>query len=933
MRIPDATYRLQFNAQFGFREAAEIIPYLKELGISDLYASPIFEAVPGSAHGYDVCNPDRLNPELGTAEDFERLAQAVKSAGMGWVQDIVPNHMAFSSCNWRLMDALENGDSFYRSFFDIDWEHPVLAGKVLAPFLGSHYARCLESGEIALVYSGGDGPGLSIRYGDLRWPVALESYPGILEPGPNDLEAAEEDDLRDYRTLFALLKEIESPESSPAENPADRAAVLKERIADLYNRSAAVRTLVNNRVCEFECRRNSSGALLKLDSLISAQRFKPVYWRDAESEINYRRFFLINGLIGLRAEEEAAFVDTHALILKLAREGRFSGLRVDHIDGLYDPRLYLNRLRNAAPDQYIILEKILDRFEDVPSSWPVQGTTGYEFLNHLNALYCDVRNETAFTGIYERFTGNRITLLELLSRSRRSLLEESFSGDLDNYARLLHGLARRDRRGRDFTFRNLRRALREFLVAFPVYRSYADLERMDDPDRNNLRVAFEEAVLHHPELAWELCFLEGVFALDQEKCGEMDETGRERWRRALMRVQQIMGALMAKGLEDNAFYIFNRFISLNEVGGSPHRFGTPVSEFHRFIQHRMDRRPHSLNAASTHDTKRGEDARARLNVISEIPDDWEKNVRQWAGLNRRKKPRVKDKPVPDSNTEYFLYQSMIGGFPFQEEDLPAYLDRLEDAMIKAVREAGVCTSWNDPDQDFEAALRRFIRAIFKSSPSNRFLPPFIQFQRRIAFYGVFNSLSQTLIRITAPGVPDFYRGTENWDLSFVDPDNRRPVDFEARAAQLNAIRGREDAAGLPDLLKEMLLSPGDGRLKLFLIRRALAARRARRDLFLNGNYVPLAVEGPHRDSIVAFQRSHQGRCAVTVAPRFLSSVITQGEFPFGREIWKETALELPAKTPVWREAITGAEVKAEGGTVFIGDVLQRFPVGLLINPD
>ncbi len=924
MRIPDATYRIQFNSRFGFRETSEILIYLRDLGISDLYASPIFEAVPGSSHGYDICNHDRLNPELGAPGDFEALCRKVRELEMGWIQDIVPNHAAFAGGNRRLMDALENEDSFYRTFFDIDWDHLSLKGKVLAPFLGKHYAPCLESGELDFHFTEN---GLSVRYYDLALPLKPDGYPDLLQPRPEDFEKAGSDMQQDYLALSEVLKGFER--RGPGET-ADRMAVLKRELWDLYRDRKAVRDLVDARICPFQGKKKSADALEKMDVLLRKQNYRLAFWKNADSEINYRRFFLINGLIGLHAEDQAVFLDTHALVLKLVRDGSLTGLRIDHVDGLYNPGQYLDRLREAAGDLYLMVEKILDTFEELPSGWPIQGTTGYEFLNWVNGLFCDERSEDALSKVYRKISEEGRPYRELLRDKRRLILEEFMAGDLDNHARSVRNAADRTRFGRDFTLRSLRQALGAFLVSFPVYRSYAAGGPIAVPDRNYLLAAFEEARLYHPDLLPELSFLESMLIPTTGECSsEPGPAEKEAWTRILMRIQQITGSLMAKGLEDTVFYLYNRLISLNEVGGNPGRFGMPQLEFHRVLENRLERHPHALNATSTHDSKRGEDARARINVLSEIPDEWQDHLRDWMKINRRKKKNAGDLRVPEGNAEYFLYQSLVGGYPFLEGDLPAFIDRTKEYMIKAAREAKKYTSWSDPVPSYEKALTVFIDRIFEPGEANMFLPRFRPFQKKIAFFGALNSLSQTLIKITAPGIPDFYRGTELWDLTFVDPDNRGPVDFEGRTSMLAGMKTKA-AEDLPGLIRDIFAGLETGLPKLFLIWRALQIRRERRSLFQNGNYQPARVEGSHENHLIAFQRSEGGKAAITVAPRFLTGLVPAGKLPLGREVWADTALVVDSGGP-WREAITGEAVRRDQGRIYIGDILKSFPAGLLIR--
>lgn len=866
-----------------------------------------------------------MNPELGSASEFDTLMARLQEAAMGWLQDIVPNHMAYHERNWRLMDVLENPEkSLYRGYFDIDWRHPLIHPKVLAPFLGQPYPECLESGEIALHY---DERGLSIRYLDTFMPVRLESYSEVLQPGRDDIEEAAQDSRGAYLELAGLFREIADV---PAPETMDRSALFKKALWERYAGNRNVRDWIDRRVCSYTGKPGLPESFDRLDRLVGAQNFKPSFWKTALDEINYRRFFTINGLIGLRVEQDDAFLDTHALILRLLREKKLTGLRIDHIDGLYDPSCYLRRLRGEAGEVYTVVEKILGPCEELPEGWTVQGTTGYEFLNRVNGLFCDESNEGAFSRVYQKFSGCRTPYHELLTAKRRLVLEQDMAGDLDNHARRLHELVVRSRQA-DFTLRKLRRALAEILISIPVYRTYLTEEPARDADRESFRKAFEAAGKRCSDLKRELRFLEDRFTGAQGACRDLTE--RRHWVSFLMGLQQLMGSLMAKGFEDTILYVFNRFISLNEVGGTPDRFGATIAEFHHFNERRMARFPHTMNTTSTHDTKRGEDIRARLNVISEIPDDWERHVREWERINRRKKIKLREMTVPDRNFEYFLYQTIVGALPFAESLEPDFVLRVKQYAVKAAREAKMYSSWLEPDQAYEEALMQFVDKLLKAAPRNHFLSRFLPFQRRIAFYGIFNSLSQTLIKITSPGSPDFYSGTELWDLNLVDPDNRRPVNFGHRSSLLRELKA-QCAADLPGLVKDLLRHREDGRLKMFLIWRALQTRKRKKQLFQAGAYERVEVCGRFQDHIIAFQRREGSSRAITVAPRFLTALVSEGGYPLGRETWQDTAIKVPGKIhenrAEWHEMLTDCTLQG-GDLLMVGDILREFPAGLLLS--
>ena len=930
IKIPVATYRLQFSPHFGFKEAMEIVRYLHELGISSIYASPIFKARKGSLHGYDVVDQNKLNAELGSQEDFERLIGEVKSKKMNWIQDIVPNHMAYDSQNKMLMDVLENGSSSeYFYFFDIEWNHPYesLRGKLLAPFLGKLYGDALESGEIVLKY---EEDGFTVNYYDIRLPLKIESYVNILTYRLNILKNRLGDENPDFINLLGILYSLKNLPVLGANSGEryDQIRFIKKILWELYTRNAEIKRFLDENVRIFNGEKGKPASFNMLHDLLSEQNFRLCFWKVATEEINYRRFFNINELISLRMEDESVFNYTHSLVLRLVKQGVFSGLRIDHIDGLYDPTGYLNRLRKKAESAYIVVEKILDLKEELPCFWPVQGTTGYDFLNYVNGLFCMTVNERAFSRIYSGFTGLKTPYWDLVADKKRLIIGKHMAGDIDNLAHLMKRISSRHRYGSDITLYGLRRALVEVMALFPVYRTYVCHDLFGERDRLYIKEAVERAKRTNPGLVNELEFIEQFLLL---RFGEyVSEEERKECIDFIMRFQQFTGPLMAKGFEDTTLYVYNRLISLNEVGGSPDKFGISLEEFHEFNQRRLKDWPHSLNATSTHDTKRGEDIRARINVISEIPGEWRERIRRWNKLNSRKKRSIGGKNVPDLNDEYFLYQTLIGAFPFKDEEYSEFVERIKNYMIKAIREAKVHTAWLKPDNEYEEAFLSFIQEILDPGENNRFLKDFIPFQKRIAHYGIFNSLSQTLIKLTSPGVPDFYQGTELWDLNLVDPDNRRPVDFNIRQRFLSEIKVREKE-NLGGLIEELVETREDGRIKLFLIYRVLRLRNAKRSLFENGDYLPLEITGRYKDNIITFARRRKEDWAIVVAPRFLTSVIKENEYPLGRDVWLDTSICVPEEAPLlWKDVFSDMTVEFKG-RVLVGDILRFFPVGLIVG--
>ena len=929
MRIPVATYRLQFTPDFGFDAATAIASYLAELGVSDIYASPILTPRQGSQHGYDVVDAHAINPELGGMERFELLSQVLKEQGIGWVQDIVPNHMAFDSQNRVLVDVLENGpDSLYHEFFDINWNHLYegIRGRVLAPFLGKFYGDCLESGELQLRYS---KQGLAVHYYDFRFPIRIESYYRLLTYDLGRLRArldrAHPHFVKFLGVLY-LLKYI--PSGEEGQERYDQISFIKQMLWELWNGSPEVREFIEENIRIFNGEVGKPESFDLMDSLLDEQFFRLSYWKVGNEELNYRRFFTINDLISLRIEDAKVFDFTHELILKLVAEEKISGLRIDHIDGLYDPAQYLHRLRERVPYVYLVVEKILEHGEELPVNWPCQGTSGYDFLGMVNSLFCQPDAEAEFTRIYHSFIGNTTSCEMLIDGSKRMIVDKHLAGDIDNLAHLLKRISERYRYASDFTLYGLQVALIEILVLFPVYRTYIGRTGSSRADQEHIRQVIAQARLNIPNFRNELNFIERFLRLEFDE--HMAAEDKDQWLHFIMRLQQFTGPLMAKGVEDTVFYVYNRLLSLNEVGAGPLQFGIDLDEFHAFNQQRVASWPHAMNASATHDTKRGEDVRARLNVLSEMPEEWERQLLEWHEINQSRKVQIGARMAPENDDEYLLYQTLLGAYPFDLADYPGFIERVKDYLIKATREAKVHTNWLEPDGPYEEALLTFAERVMQSGMDNLFLQAFLPFQRRIQHYGILNSLSQTLLKLTTPGLPDFYQGTELWDLSLVDPDNRRPVDFERRGALLKALQNH-GGGNIPHLITELLAMPEDGRIKLFLIYRALQARRAESELFQHGAYQKLTVIGSLKSHVVAFARDLGERRALVVVPRFPSSLVKDGEYPLGEAVWHETRVLPPTGSRLrWHNVLTGQTVQGEEA-LWLREVFQHFPVALLIN--
>ncbi|OGQ94259.1 MAG: malto-oligosyltrehalose synthase [Deltaproteobacteria bacterium RIFOXYD12_FULL_57_12] len=926
--IPLATYRIQFNPGFGFKKARGIIPYLAELGISTVYASPVFKAQKGSSHGYDIVDSNQINPELGGRADFDGLLMEVRRAGMSWVQDIVPNHMAVDSENTMLMDVLEHGPSSrYFRFFDINWDHPYdgLKGRLLVPCLGKFFGVALENGEITLHY---DQHGFTIHYYDHIFPLKIESYAQILTLRSPTLETTLCSDHPDIIKLLGLLYVLNTISSrQPSGERYDQVNFIKVMLWELYSRNKAIRTFLDRNIKLCNGQAGLPESMQSLEKLLLEQFFRLAFWKVATEEINYRRFFNINKLISLRMEDSAVLAHTHSLIFELIRQKEIAGLRIDHVDGLYDPTSYLRNIRKKVRDIYLVVEKILAPEEELPSSWPVQGTTGYDFMNFVNGLFCDQRHAKAFDRIYGRFVGPAVPYPELVFAKKKWVAEKHMAGDVDNLAMLMKNIFIRHRHGSDITLQGLRRAISDLLAYFPVYRTYMSSEFSRPEDRGFIRQAIQRTMERNPDLSYELGFIENLLCLNIPEHLSREE--RAEWLHLVMRFQQFTGPLMAKGFEDTVLYIANRLISLNEVGSEPQRFGVSLDSFHRFNSRRLEHHPNSMNATATHDTKRGEDVRARINVLSELHGEWEKMLKIWHRTNRKIRQHLDGRAVPEANDEYFLYQTLLGSFPLGDGISQDYLQRMKDYLVKATREAKMYSNWLRPNTAYESAFLAFFEKICVPGENNPFLASFLPFQKKVALYGVWNSLAQTLLKITAPGVPDFYQGTELWDFSLVDPDNRRPVNFERRARLLAEIKNRQH--DLSDFLTELLATREDGRIKLFLIHRALIARKKNADLFQKGVYIPLKTHGLWHNHLIAFARRDQKSLAITITPRFLTGMIDVQTCPLGEQVWKDTHLVLPTDSPhIFRNAITGDKISAKK-KLFCAEIFSRFPVALLVS--
>ena len=993
---PGSTYRLQLNKDFTFAQARAIVPYLHSLGVTHCYASPILAARAGSVHGYDIVDHGALNPEIGNEREFTALATELKAHNMGLVLDVVPNHMGIGvGTNPWWQDVLEHGPaSEYARFFDIDWTplRAELNGKVLLPILGDQYGEVLERGEIKLVYEEGR---FAIQYFETHLPIDPQTMPLVFEPLHERAAEPVASDSSGIRELNEIVTELRNlPRRDETDRATERrlhATKLQAGLADLVRREPTARVALRSAIDLCNGHPGNPRSFDPLHRLLEAQAYRMAHWRVSAEEINYRRFFDINDLVGVRMEESRVFAETHRLLRRFLAEGCVTGVRVDHPDGLYNPAQYFVRLQmlyaasqcwGAAPksdvnesgievaieqafgehewfaDQpplYVLAEKILEPGEDL-ASWPVDGTVGYDFLNLVNGVFIDARSRRAFTMLFRRFTGIVDDVATLIYNSKQLALNSAMSGELTVLTHLLEEISSMDRHARDFTRKALRDAIREVIASFPIYRTYVDARgNLAERDRSYILLAIARARRRNEAMpAAVFDFLRDVLLLRT-----VPHTPADSLRRRLqftLKFQQLTGPVMAKGLEDTACYVYNRLVSVNDVGGSPDAFGISVEDFHHANAQRLERWPFSMLATATHDTKRGEDVRARINVLSEMPREWSAQVQRWRRANRAKKRVLSDgRSVPDANEEYLLYQTLVGTWPFHapaaaepeqtthrrraqaatpvsdpERDL--YLARIQDYMTKAVHEAKVNLSWVNPNPEYVEALRDFVARVITSDAADRrgFLTQVEPFMPRVQFFGAINSLAQVLLKIASPGVPDFYQGSELWDLNLVDPDNRRPVDFALRRRLLSELEARS-YGDVADLCGSLLKELHTGAAKLWTIMRALRLRAEQEDLFRSGSYTPLQCEREKQEHVIAFARSLNHAAVVVAVPR-LAFTLMRGEqrMPLG-DAWGAAEIPLPPQSPTeFDNVFTGERVAASGNRALLcSEVFARFPVALL----
>ncbi|MHC1769182.1 MAG: malto-oligosyltrehalose synthase [Verrucomicrobiia bacterium] len=1004
-RTPIATYRLQFNREFTFAQAQVISEYLTNLGITDVYASPLFLAGPESTHGYDICSFEQLNPALGSREEFDAFSGRLHELGLGLILDMVPNHMGndLSNCWWN--DVLKHGPrSPFASFFDIDWQpsQPDLHRKVLVPALEDHYARVLEAGKLKLIFEDGT---FAIAYYERKFPVAPACYPDLLSEIVGEVRSRAEGDA-----LIAIVHEygdeLTRRQGAAELLPADSLA-LQEQLRSWHQASPAFRGALERVLEAFNGVPGKPASFDHLHALLERQHYRLAFWRTGLEEINYRRFFDVTALVSVRMELDVVFQACHQLVFELLHSGRVTGLRIDHPDGLWDPKNYFRRLqagfllteageRLGSPSEaavlavsnwltdrldplersvlhhplpppasqtleaprndplagkaphprwpvYVLAEKILTGDEPLRQDWSIEGTTGYDFLNQVNGLFVESANEETFTRCYEDFSGNRTSFPDLVYEAKAGILADLLASELTSLTCRLKRLAERTRYGKDFPLRQIRQALAGIIAAFPVYRSYVSERtvQVGALERFHIEQAIAEVKRRIPTLEMAvLDFIQDLLLLRAP--ADYDNEAKQQQREFVARFQQLTGPVTAKGLEDTSFYRYNRLVSLNEVGGEPARFGVSPEAFHEHNMLKAEQWPHALLATATHDTKRGEDVRARINVLSEIPGEWDNAVRLWAQMNAGCKTLVGGSPAPSPNDEWLLYQTLVGVWPFLPNgttaDYESLRQRMTAHMQKATKEAKVHTSWTDSNAAYERATEQFVQRILSPQKAAEFLSDFVEFQKRIAFFGQFNSLAQVVLKIASPGVPDFYQSTELWDFSLVDPDNRRPVDYALRQRLFEELRKRADGkrASLTELAQELLERSHTGEVKLYAMFQALSFRKRHSELFRDGDYVPLYASGSKREHVCAFARRLAGQTVVAVVPRLVVRLAEgKRQAPRGAALWQDTRLELalPGLPGRFRDVFTGQEVTsapgAGGPSLLVSAVLDLFPVALL----
>jgi len=940
VRIPTATYRLQFNKNFTFRQAREIVTYLQGLGISDAYASPYFQAGAESLHGYDITDHNKFNAAIGSREDYDAWVAELHAHGMGQIADFVPNHMGINDPqNVWWQDVLENGtSSLYAPYFDIDWR-PLksdLHDKVLLPILGDQYGRVLERGELRVRFDGGS---FSLTYFDHVFPIAPGTYRYILELALENLaEFREEDFYAEFQSILTALEYLPRRTETDPERIKERARekeIIKKRLERRCAEAPQVQRAIEKAVETINGHVGDPRSFDRLDELLNAQSYRLAFWRVAAEEINYRRFFDVNDLAAIRVELPEVFDAAHKLLFELVASGAVTGLRIDHPDGLYRPLEYFEKLQMRCAKAlcvplpkdgraiYLIVEKILTGEEQLPQNWPVHGTTGYGFANQVAGVLVDHNAEGAIAKIFKRFIGHSLHFGHLVYAKKRLVMRISLANEVNVLGTMVDRLSEQNRWFRDYTLEALARAVRETIACFPVYRTYLEPGKpVSEEDRAVIERAVAAAKRRNPAIEESVFnFLRDLLLFRFPE--NLDEEQRAAHAEFVLKFQQFTGPITAKGLEDTVFYIYNRLAALNEVGGEPQLFGLNVEAFHQRNLRRQRDWPASLLATSTHDSKRSEDVRARMLAISEIPPLWGRSLQKWRTTNRRFKKQIDDAEAPDAGEEYLLYQTLLGTWPVDLDGAPVpavgpkFIARIQRYMAKALKEAKLNTSWIQPNENWDDAMQEFVARILEAGPRNKFLPAFLPVAAEIARLGAINSLAQTAIKLTAPGVPDIYQGTEIWDDSLVDPDNRRPIDYARRREMLTQIEN------VP--ANELMQCWPDGRIKMRLTQRLLHLRRENPELFREGIYEPINFGGAFADCAIGFVRRDRDGAIIVIVPRLSSRV---GFPPIG-DRWQDTHVVLPAGLSNLRDVFSDRKVRVENSQLRLAVAMSQLPFAVL----
>ncbi len=908
MYNPITTYRIQFNKDFPLKDLEKQIEYLTLLGAGAVYASPIFAATPGSGHGYDVIDPLRFNPEITDEATFSKVRKKLGQSSIGWIQDIVPNHMAYHPGNVWMMDVLEKGsDSAWYRFFDLE---PGVAGKdnkLMVPFLGIPLDEAIKNNDIKTGWKNGT---FTLEYFDNIYPVNHDTFRSIAESNISSAPAPIQE-LWDKHLKASVTQSYLQHEWEEA----------KEKAQQLYATNPEVKAFIDKLTQKLSSREAS------IREIIEMQFYELCHWQETEKRINFRRFFTVNGLICLRMEDAEVFKEFHSFINKQMEQGNFNGLRIDHIDGLNDPNQYLDRLRKLCGDEtWIVAEKILEHQEELPSFWPVQGNTGYDFLAIVNNLLTSVKHYDKLKALYKEVTNIKDSASELIYQNKKMILNSRMHGEWDNIFQYFNHFGFIDYEKENISREEIKEALGEFMLACPVYRLYPRAFPLRNQNRIVVDEIFKTARKRTPALTAALEKLSSVMLSDEKN----DEDFNEKLQQFFSRLMQFTGPLMAKGVEDTSMYQYNCFVAHNEVGDAINASGITISGFHTAMEERQQKWPYTMNTTSTHDTKRGEDVRARLNIVSELTDEWEEKVHEWMRMNQKLKIRLDSGLLePSTSIEYFIYQTLLGTFPFDGKIDETYLKRIDEYLVKALREAKRKVSWRDPDDTYENTVCQFARQML--NPRHDFLAAFVPFMQKVAWRGITNSLTQLTLKITCPGIPDIYQGTELWDFTLVDPDNRQPVDYDLRLAQLEEMKAHQQPND-DALLRDLLKNATDGRIKLWYTACLLNARKLNPDLFVKGEYIALSVSGKRNAHLLAFARKHYNEWAIVAVPLITATLSDQtGAACLLDMDWGDTQIQLPPSAPQkWLNTIT-SEVITKKDILIPGEVFTGIAPVVLVN--